>query len=445
MTNADDFATFDFDFPRARKALLRWFETNGRRFPWRDNPTPYRVLVSEIMLQQTTTKTVLGYFERFLQRFPDARALAAASEEETLKYWEGLGYYRRAKSLRAAACEITTRWDGNMPGSYEEIASLPGVGRYTTGAILSFGFNKRGPILEANTTRLHARLLGLREEITSAPALRTLWRFAEAWLPRETKRASYRQLNGALTDLGSVVCVPNDPLCERCPLSNFCVADRLSIQALVPVLKKKEPPIQRTDVALIVSRGDLKGASNVLEFEEPRRSTLDPQTDVLLALRPRDALWSGLWDFPRFEITNPLFFDALDLSDDFNLAERVQFFLEEEAGATVDDYAVGRALATLRHSVTKYRVTLRVCQPTRPAIDWARPKERLLFDLKDVAASNARAQGGARRESSETLELRRQSSELRWTPLDALERLPLSSPSRRVARLLWKIYLARRV
>ena len=249
MTESNDESNFDFS--RARKALLSWFDANERRFPWRDEPTPYRVWISEIMLQQTTTQTVLGYFERFLARFPNPAALAAASEEEVLKFWEGLGYYRRAKMAREAAREIVARFDGEFPSRFEDVLSLPGIGRYAAGAILSFGFDERFAILEANTTRLHARLLGLRSETTSAESQRILWRFAESWLPRESSRRTagvYRRINGALTDLGRLICAPKDPSCERCPLAKFCESERLSLQSIVPVLKKKAGRPKNLDI-----------------------------------------------------------------------------------------------------------------------------------------------------------------------------------------------------
>ncbi|MBQ7029195.1 MAG: A/G-specific adenine glycosylase, partial [Thermoguttaceae bacterium] len=250
-----------FDFERARTALLRWFDANGRTFPWRSEPTPYRVWVSEIMLQQTTTQTVEGYFARFLERFPNAAALAEADEATVLKYWEGLGYYRRARSLRAAALQVVERFGGDVPERFEDVLSLPGVGRYCAGAILSFGFDRRAPILEANTTRLHARLLGLRLETTTSTAQKILWRAAEDWLPLDVgesrKPNVYRRLNGALIDLGRLVCSPTAPKCDACPLTAFCESWRRDLQDVVPVLKKKAETVARTDVAFWLERRDL--------------------------------------------------------------------------------------------------------------------------------------------------------------------------------------------
>ncbi len=423
-----------FNFQRARDALLEWFATNGRRFPWRDDPSPYRVWISEIMLQQTTTRTVLGYFERFLKRFPNVESLAASSEEETLMYWEGLGYYRRARSLRAAAVEIVERFDARFPSEYADVLSLPGVGRYAAGAIMSFGFDKRFPILEANTTRLHARLTGLLEETTKSSSQRLLWKFAEDWLPRETKRrvsGCYRNINGALTDLGRLVCSPVGPRCEACPLVEQCVANRLGLQEQTPVLKKKSEPIKRVDVALLIVRADLKRSDKVGEVIGASKSP----SDVLLIRRPRNALWAGLWDFPRFEVVDSRFVKAKCFSDDASLSERLQFFLEEEVGAPPNDYRVGRTVATTRHSVTRYRVELHVCQLAGTSVNLVRAAEKTLFD------SLASSVDSGERDELET-KLRdpsfyaRQAEELRWVPISSLSDYPLSSPGRRVAERL---------
>ena len=218
--------------------------------------------------------------------------------------------------MRAAAIEIVERFGGDVPERFEDVLSLPGVGRYCAGAILSFGFDRRAPILEANTTRLHARLLGLRLETTTAAAQKILWRAAEDWLPldSEKRRKSnvYRRLNGALTDLGRLVCSPTSPKCDACPLAEFCESWRRDYQDVVPVLKKKAETIPRTDVAFWIERRDLfddggndgtRCGGSVCDVENP--------SDVLLIRRPENALWAGLWDFPRFEITNEAFRDAL--------------------------------------------------------------------------------------------------------------------------------------
>ena len=422
-----------FDFSRARRALLNWFKTNGRAFPWRDDPAPYRVWISEIMLQQTTTQTALGYFERFLERFPDVNALASASEEETLKYWEGLGYYRRARALRQAAIQIVERFHARFPSEYDDVLSLPGVGRYAAGAILSFGFDKRFPILEANTTRLHARLLALRSETSTSASQKLLWRFAEDWLPKDTSRRPkglYRDINGALTDLGRLVCAPREPRCGVCPLAQFCESERLNLQNVVPVLKPKPEPIRRVDAAIVVFRADLDRADNVGEVEPRPETPLGADADVLLLRRPKGALWAGLWDFPRFDVLDPQAEELRDFSSDASLAERLQWFLEEEVGANPKDYRVGKALTTVRHAVTRYRVTLRVCQLADAKLRLPARSERPLLDLVEEPKRAA-----PRRTAPEQADVSTpQAEELRWVPIASLPDFPLSSPARRVAK-----------
>ena len=430
-----------FDFEKARAALLRWFDANGRVFPWRSEPTPYRVWVSEIMLQQTTTQTVEGYFSRFLERFPTAAALAEADEETVLKYWEGLGYYRRARSLRAAALQMVERFGGDVPERFDDVLSLPGVGRYCAGAILSFGFDKRAPILEANTTRLHARLLGLQLETTTATAQKILWRAAEDWLPPDSGKSRkpnvYRRLNGALTDLGRLVCSPTGPKCDACPLAAFCESWRCDLQDVVPVLKKKAETVARTDVAFWIERRDLFDVCGNGGKKRAKNGCAgtgcggDP-TDVLLIRRPENALWAGLWDFPRFEITNEAFRDALDFNGDVELCDRLQRFLEEEVGASQLDRRPGVVAHTVKHAATRFRITLRFCR-----LAGAEPLEKTLFDgLERDAAPLSRGERGAT--EPKTPETERVAAEWRWVPRAELDAYPLSSPGRKLARFVLK-------
>ena len=427
-----------FNFERARTALLRWFDANGRTFPWRSEPTPYRVWVSEIMLQQTTTQTVEGYFSRFLERFPNAAALAEADEATVLKYWEGLGYYRRARSLHAAAVEIVERFGGDVPERFEDVLSLPGVGRYCAGAILSFGFDDRAPILEANTTRLHARLLGLRLETTTATAQKILWRAAEDWLPLDFSKSRkpnvYRRLNGALTDLGRLVCSPTAPKCDACPLAEFCESRRRNLQDVVPVLKKKTETVARTDVAFWIERRDLFGTDG----KGCDDSSCDggAPTDVLLIRRPENAHWAGLWDFPRFEIANEAFRDALDFDGDVELCDRLQRFLEEEVGASPLDRRPGPVVYTVKHAATRFRITLRFCR-----LAGASPLEKTLFDgVADLPQTSSALVGRRQKvaKKKEAPEAERVAAEVRWIPLAELDAYPLSSPGRKLARFVLK-------
>ena len=413
-----------------------WFYANGRHFPWRDDPTPYRVWISEIMLQQTTTQTVLGYFERFLERFPDPKALAAASEEEVLTLWEGLGYYRRARALREAAIVMTERFDGRVPDCYDDLLSLPGVGRYCAGAILSFGYAKRAPILEANTTRLHTRLIALGVEPSTSAAQKLLWQAAENWLPRETSQTQtgdYRRINGALTDLGRLVCQPTAPKCDFCPIARFCAARKLGVQIELPNRRKRQAPIQKTDVAFWISRGDLK-TSRVPSLPGAPESP----TDVLIMRRPPWALWAGLWDFPRLEVVDPRFQQKDDWRFDPELADRLSLFLETEVGAPAESYRPGAALKLFRHSVTRYRVTLSLCRLENADPALAPVAAPSLFDVlppTDAPLASPPEQL-APSPDAERLKNKPLALEWLWVPISELKNRPLSSTGRQIAEFI---------
>ncbi len=425
-----------FSYLHARRALLSWFDAHGRRFPWRDEPTPYRVWISEIMLQQTTTQTALGYFERFLSRFPTPEELANATEEEVLSLWEGLGYYRRARALRNAAIVMKERFNSRAPETYEDVLALPGVGRYCAGAIMSFGFDRRYPILEANTRRLHARTLALDVDPTQSEAEELLWQVAEKWLPRESSKRPanlYRKLNGALTDLGRLVCQPGVPKCDECPISRYCHARMLGVQESIPVLKKKDKPLPRTDVSFWISRRDLP-TSNVLAA--PDRPELP--TDVLLMRQPPWALWAGLWDFPRLEVVDPAFQKGQAWRRDPELADRLALFLETEVGAPAKRYWPGPALKVFRHSVTRYRITLSLCRlqdaaPTNGSVmpptlfDELEPEPRVTPSVPERLAPSA---------ATLRLEGKPLSLEWRWVPIADLKNYPLSSPGRKIATFI---------
>lgn len=203
-----------------RRALREWFTRHGRDYPWRRTRDPYAILVSEVMLQQTRVETVLGrgFYQRFLERFPDASTLAAAGDDELLKAWEGLGYYRRARSLREAARAIVAEHGGSFPESFEEILALPGVGRYTAGALWSFAFDRPAPIVDGNVARVLARLMELDEPVDKGPGQRRLWAWAEELLDRRHPRI----FNSALMELGQTHCRRARPDCLACPVARYC-------------------------------------------------------------------------------------------------------------------------------------------------------------------------------------------------------------------------------
>jgi A/G-specific adenine glycosylase len=203
-----------------RAALIAWFRREGRDYPWRRTRDPYAVLVSEVMLQQTQIATVLGrgYYARWMERFPDVAALAAASEPDILQTWEGLGYYSRARNLQRAAAAVVKQHGGVFPDTLEEVAALPGVGPYTAGAVLSFAFNKPAPIVDGNVARVLARLFSLQEEVNAPAGQRTLW----AWAGSLTDPIHPGDYNSAIMELGQRLCTPRQPACNVCPVRPWC-------------------------------------------------------------------------------------------------------------------------------------------------------------------------------------------------------------------------------
>ena len=209
------------DIPFFRRALSRWYRTNGRDLPWRRTRDPYAVLVSEFMLQQTQVATVIPYYNKWLRRFPDLAALARASESEVLHAWQGLGYYARARNLHSAAKTIASENNGKFPQLANELKSLPGVGRYTANAIATFAFDRSVPIVEANIARLLARIINYQQPIDSGRGREAIWQVASMLVPARGARA----FNSALMDLGALVCRPR-PKCQVCPVRRFCRASK---------------------------------------------------------------------------------------------------------------------------------------------------------------------------------------------------------------------------
>ncbi|MGO9802431.1 MAG: A/G-specific adenine glycosylase [Steroidobacteraceae bacterium] len=257
-------------------ALLKWHERAGRHdLPWQRDRTPYRVWLAEVMLQQTQVATVRPYYERFLQRFPDVGSLAAASIDEVLHLWSGLGYYARARNLHRAAGVILSEHGGEFPGSFAELARLPGVGRSTAGAILALSRGKRLPILDGNVRRVLARYFGVSDGAAAAGTKR-LWDLSERCTPHE-RVAQYTQ---AIMDLGATVCVRRRPLCAGCPLGRHCFARRTGRQHELPALRSARA--RRTRRVFMVVARSAAGS-------------------VLLERRPQSGVWGGLWCLPQFD------------------------------------------------------------------------------------------------------------------------------------------------
>ena len=220
-------------------SIEKWFASNQRSLPWRASYDPYLVWVSEVMLQQTRMEVVLGYFDRFLERFPDLPSLAASSEEEVLTAWSGLGYYRRARMLREGAIVAMERFGGVLPAAVEELQSLPGIGRYTAGAITSIAHGTPAPIVDGNVARVLSRLLGIEEPVGSAALMRRAWTESEKLVALS---ADPRMFNQGLMELGALVCKPQRPVCEACPVISDCVAFRTGSTASLPAPKQAKAP-----------------------------------------------------------------------------------------------------------------------------------------------------------------------------------------------------------
>ncbi len=257
--------------------LLAWFDRAGRKhLPWQQAPSPYRVWVSEIMLQQTQVTTVIPYYQRFMERFPDVHSLAAAPVDEVLHFWTGLGYYARARNLHRAAQYVVRECQGIFPSTLEAVQALPGIGRSTAGAILSLALNQRHPILDGNVKRVLTRYFGIAGHTAEKAVENRLWLLAEQCTPLE-RVAHYTQ---AVMDLGATLCTRSKPRCGECPIHAQCVAKRDHLQTSLPTPKPKRVRPQRKAVVLVAVNA--AGA-------------------ILLERRPASGIWGGLWTFPQFD------------------------------------------------------------------------------------------------------------------------------------------------
>ncbi len=310
---------------RLSSRLLTWYRVNKRKLPWRDLPRrdPYAVWVSEIMLQQTRVETVIPYFEKWMRLFPTIQILAAASEQEVLNVWEGLGYYNRARNLHKAAQIVTEKYHGELPRDLSELHKLPGIGRYTVGAIASMAFGMDEPTLDGNLRRVFARLFDVTEPADSPAGEKTLWKLAAENLPK----GAAGDYNQALMDLGATICLPKNPRCSICPLMRLCKARIASTQEQRPVLKpKKKTPHVIHAAGAIVQRGR-----------------------VLLARRPSKGLLGGLWEFPNGRVSG-------DPARDLTKALKTEYRLKVRRGD---------ALGIVRHAYTHFKITEHVfyCAP----------------------------------------------------------------------------------
>ncbi|MEN3333537.1 MAG: A/G-specific adenine glycosylase [Blastocatellia bacterium] len=339
------------------KALLHWFAKHKRALPWRATRDPYRIWISEVMLQQTQAATVIPFYERFLEQFPDLAALAAADDRILMKAWEGLGYYARARNLRAAAQTIVREHDGKLPTSTEALLKLPGFGPYTAAAVASLAFGADCAAVDGNVTRVLARVYAIDADIRQTSTRRRLQRLADALVPRGRAGA----FNEALMELGALVCRPKNPACSDCPIRRFCRAFQEDRVRDLPV-KSPRPAVPHHEIAIgVVHR---KGK-------------------VLIALRPVDGLLGNLWEFPGGK-----------RQTDETLAECCRREIKEETDLDVE---VTETFAIVPHAYTHFRITLHAfhCRYTRgraqprtsQAIRWV-----TLDELDDYAFPKANKQ-----------------------------------------------------
>ncbi|MBK8905055.1 MAG: A/G-specific adenine glycosylase [Anaerolineaceae bacterium] len=307
-------------------ALLGWWDADHADLPWRRSRDPYAIWVSEIMLQQTQITTVIPYFERWMSRFPTVQALAEAPLDEVLKLWEGLGYYSRARNLRAAAQMVVVEWNGRLPQTAVDLMKLKGIGRYTAGAIASIAFDEPVPVLDGNVIRVLSRLTDLPDDVTQTSTKNVLWQLAEKLVPPDRPG----DFNQALMELGQQICLPARPICLLCPVSADCLARQRGTQLERPV----RPPRQRTPhydvVAGIIWQNKAEVGTSTGKF--------------LIAQRPFDGLLGGLWEFPGGK-----------QEDNETLPQALVREIEEELALQIE---VGRFLTTVKHAYTHFRITL---------------------------------------------------------------------------------------
>ncbi len=335
------------------------------------------------MLQQTQVATVIDYYHRFLEHFPTVESLAGAEEQLVLQLWSGLGYYRRARQMRAAAQAIVASRSG-FPKQIEQVLELPGIGRYTAGAITSFAYDHPSPILEANTLRLYARLVGLQADPRSKAGQEVLWKFAAGLLPNRVGQGS-GEINQAMMEIGSQVCFPQNPNCHQCPLSMNCSAHRHNLQSQIPFAATKPKPTPLTHACIAIRNADGK---------------------LLFIQNPVGQWWEGLWDFLRIDLSDLVDQDAVRTNANSaqvatGMAAPLRQRIRSQIGLNVQSI---RYRGVLSHAVTRYRIRLLCFEASPvpgPIANWA-PKSPLRFH---------------------------------WLFPDQVE-LPLSSPAKKVIKLI---------
>jgi len=298
--------------------LVEWFKKNQRDLPWRKTYDPYQVWISEIMLQQTQVKTALPYFERWVKALPDIASVARAKEDKILKLWEGLGYYSRARNLQKAAKGIVKNHKGIFPGQFEDILDLPGIGRYSAGAIASIAFNQERPVVDGNVIRVLARLFGFTENTRLPKNTAKFWEWAEGFIPK----GNARDFNQGMMELGALVCAPKSPDCDRCPLKKLCVAHQKNIQGELPNRGNGIKAIQIKTTLAVIRKGG----------------------KIFIQKRPNHGLMGGLWEFPGGKVL---------IGE--NEKGAITREIAEELGITIRNV---KRICRIRHGYTKFDVDL---------------------------------------------------------------------------------------
>jgi len=304
------------------KNLLVWYAANARDLPWRRTKDPYAIHVSEIMLQQTQVKTVIPFWERWMRELPTISAVAKADSDRLHKLWEGLGYYTRVRNLQQAAQTIMTRHGGKFPDAFDDVLALPGIGRYTAGAICSIAFNQPTPILDGNVMRVLTRVFGIAENPRQKATNARLWELAQLLVVDAERVPDHgcSHLNQSLMELGALVCTPRNAQCRLCPLKKQCVAFREGRVESLPNLGRREPATARRFVAFLIERGG----------------------KFLVRQRPAAVVNAQLWEFPNVEVQGTGSAVPADI-----FAAEFGFAAREIA-----------PLVTIKHSITRYRITL---------------------------------------------------------------------------------------
>lgn len=301
-----------------QETLLSWFHKNHRDLPWRKTYDPYHIWISEIMLQQTQMERAISYFERWIEKLPDIKSVANSSEEKILKLWEGLGYYSRARNIFKTAKILVQEHNGTLPAAHKSLLNLPGIGKYTAGAIMSLAFNQEYPIVDANIKRVFARFFNIDTPVKTKENINFIWDKEKKLIPKRKARF----FNQALMELGALICLPKNPKCRSCPVSKKCMAHRLDV----------------------VDERPIPGKAKNFVYIDMVTGILTHKGKIFIQKRNKNDVWAGLWEFPG---------GKLKVNETPQQALQREYF--EETEFKITDL---KKITIVKHGYTKYRVTL---------------------------------------------------------------------------------------